>query len=169
MIPLRDVFGKEIEPEPKGLGGALYNMVVPFRLSWVNDHVAFNELARLRTGIPRIEWTAPFMGVHVNFREHPEVLDYYRRLSGNELKLNPKTGEKIGLEDFLNRMIAGDDPRYSHVYANKSDPDTVGTDSGKAAYIKHWVQLYREKAQQQIMAEASWRFPDFHSVIEAGI
>ena len=105
------------------------------------------------------------MGVQVNFRDHPEVLDYYRRLAGNELQHNPVTGEKIGLEDFLNRMVSGGDPRYSYIYEKKSDPDVTGTDSGKAAYIKHWVQEYRVAAQRQIMSEAPWRFPAFHAEI----
>jgi hypothetical protein len=169
MIPIRDVFGHQIEPSPKGVGGALYNMVVPFRLNWKNDHATFNELVNLRTGIQRIEWKAPFMGVQVNFRDHPEVLDYYRRLAGNELQHNPVTGEKIGLEDFLNRMVSGGDPRYSYIYEKKSGPDVTGTDSGKAAYIKHWVQEYRVAAQRQIMSEAPWRFPAFHAEIQAGI
>jgi ppGpp synthetase/RelA/SpoT-type nucleotidyltranferase len=169
LIPVRDVFGKEVENQPAGAAGALYNFFMPFRLSWKKDHATFNELVRLRSGIQRIEWSAPFMGVQVNFRDHPEVLDYYRRLAGNELQHNPKTGEKIGLEDFLNRMVSGGDPRYSHIYQNKSEPDGTGTDSGKAAYIKQWAQEYRTAAQRQIMSEAPWRFPEFYAEIQAGL
>ena len=66
-------------------------------------------------------------------------------------------------------MVQGDDPRFSYIYANKSEPDGTGTDSGKATYIKHWFHLYKQAAQQQIMSEAPWRFPEFHAEIKAGI
>jgi ppGpp synthetase/RelA/SpoT-type nucleotidyltranferase len=168
LIPMRDVFGHEIAQQPAGKGGQLYNYVSPFRLSWQNDHPAFNEMVRLHTGLERIAWKAAFQNVNVNFRDYPEVLDMYRRLAGNELKYNPKTGEKIGFEDFINRVISGKDPIYSQIYKTRSDPGETGVDSGKSLFIKEWAQAYRQAAQKQIMSEAKTRYPDFYDEIKKG-
>jgi hypothetical protein len=168
LIPMRDVFGHEIAQQPAGRGGQLYNYISPFRLSWQNDHPAFNEMVRLHTGLERIAWKAAFQNVNVNFRDHPEVLDYYRRLAGNELQYNPKTGEKIGFEDFINRVVSGKDPIYSQIYKTRSDPGETGVDSGKSLFIKEWAQAYRQAAQKQIMSEAKTRFPDFYDEIKKG-
>jgi hypothetical protein len=165
---VRDLTGHEVKQQPAGAAGLLYNAVSPFRLSWQNDHPLYNELVRLHSGVERIQWKAPFQNVDVNFRDHPEVLDMYRRLAGNELKYNPKTGEKIGFEDFINRVISGKDPMYSQIYKTRSDPAATGTDSGKAQFIKEWAQTYREAAQRQIMSEAKWRYPDFYQTIREG-
>jgi hypothetical protein len=168
LIPMRDVFGHEIAQQPAGKGGQLYNYVSPFRLSWQNDHPAFNEMVRLHTGLERIAWKAAFQNVNVNFRDYPEVLDMYRRLAGNELKYNPKTGEKIGFEDIINRVICGKDPIYSQIYKTRSDPGETGVDSGKSLFIKEWAQAYRQAAQKQIMSEAKTRYPDFYDEIKKG-
>jgi ppGpp synthetase/RelA/SpoT-type nucleotidyltranferase len=168
LLPVRDLTGHEVKQQPAGAAGLLYNAVSPFRLSWQNDHPLYNELVRLHSGVERIQWKAPFQNVDVNFRDHPEVLDMYRRLAGNELHFNPKTGEKIGFEDFINRVISGKDPMYSQIYKTRSDPAATGTDSGKAQFIKEWAQTYREAAQRQIMSEAKWRYPDFYQTIREG-
>ena len=168
LIPIRDVFGHEIKVQPEGKLGLLYNFISPFRLSFENDHPAFNEMVRLHTGLARIGWKAQFAGVDVNFRDYPEVLDQYRRLAGNELKYNPETGEKIGFEDFINRVVSGKDPFYSQIYATRSDVGDTGTDSGKAQFIKEWATKYRQLAQRQIMSEAQWRYPEFYDAVKQG-
>ena len=57
-------------------------------------------------GITKPGWSTEFMGVPMNFRKYRECRTM-RRLSGNELKKNPDTYEKIGLEDFLNKVVTG--------------------------------------------------------------
>ena len=73
------------------------------------------------------------------------------------------------MEDFLNRMIKGDDPRYSFTYAKQSEPAETGMDSGRARYIMGWVRKYREAAQKQLMAEAPARYPEFYEFVRKGI
>ena len=172
LIPVRDVLGHEIKQQPAGVAGTLYNFMVPFRLSWMNDSPFYNELVRLHSGVERIGWTAPFQNADINFRDYPEVLDMYRRLAGNELKQNPQTHEAIGFEDFINRVISGKDPMFSSEYQRLSDPGATGTDSGKAQFIKKWAEIYRQGAQKQIMWEAGPqglnRYPDFYKAVNEG-
>ena len=166
LIPNRDAFGHVVKPKPEGFAGNLYNWVIPFKVSWDNEHPAFNEMARLKMGITKPGWSTEFMGVPMNFRKYPEVLDYWRRLSGNELKKNPDTYEKIGLEDFLNKVVTGKAGYHSAEYKQLPDlGEDYGTDSGKGTYIKQWAAKYRQAAAEQIMKEAPTRFPEFHAEV----
>jgi hypothetical protein len=150
MIPSRDLWG-QARTSASGLGTA-YDALSPFKARQETGSPIDAELDRLRVYPKGIGWKAPVAGVTVNFAEFPQVLDQFRRLAGNELK-HPAWGK--GLKDFLDETVSGKGP-MSDVYRIYSD----GEQGGKQAFIKDWINKYRDMAAREILndpANAAFR------------
>lgn len=155
----RDLWGQPVRPEYNWLQAA-----TGLRASDVRDSPIDREMARLNVNIEPVARRVSFargdgIRVDMNLRDWPQVLDAYRRLAGNELKLDAFGG--LGARDALNEMVQGRGP-MAETYRMRAE----GRDeNSKGEMIRSIVQRYREAARQQIMTDP--QFADFQAAASA--
>lgn len=155
LIPRRNLWGEEMRPGMREIAGSevaadVFNAASPLPVSPRRDSPIDRELARLNLGLEPIGRRVVFdagggPSVAVGMRDFPRALDDYRRLAGNEMKLDAFGG--LGLRDLLNATVEGRGP-LAEAYRQGSD----GEDGGKASLIRRVVQAYREAARQEVLA-----------------
>jgi hypothetical protein len=146
-LPARmDLWGRPIT-NMSGLG-SFYDFTSPVASKPQTPNPIDKEILTLGQGPSRVTKRTSFMGVEVNFKQHPKVYEEYVRLAGNGAK---HPAWNMGAMDYLNEVVSGAHP-MSAVYK-------IMSPESKRAFIISTVSDYRKIAQQQIMSDP--RFADF--------
>jgi hypothetical protein len=160
LPPRRNLWGEPIKAE-SGLGKT-YDFFSPVQSRGVNATPIDTEIMRLaqersndwKSAPPvRISKKTGFDGVHVNFKEWPDVYDEYVRLAGNDLA---HPAWRMGAKDYLTAVVTGNHP-MSNVYK-------IGSDETKLAFISKTIGDYRQLAQREILNDP--RFSEFARMVQ---
>jgi ParB-like nuclease domain len=155
-----------VSPEAQTAITKGYDFLTPFTTREVKPSSIDTEIMRLAplalrdnvAGSPpeRIKKKSAFMGVQVNFKQHPKVYEEYTRLAGSKLK---DQASGLGCEDFLNAVVQDDHP-LSTMY--KDLPDVL-----KIKFINSTVTRYRKMAAAELMNEEKYpEFGDFRQMVQ---
>lgn len=139
-----DLWGRTVDMR-SGFGWG-YDVFMPVYVKTESPEPVDKELQRLSFYPDDSDATMSFNGVLLELSAKQEMR--FKQLAGNELP-HPSTG--LGMKDFLNAVIERRHDLSEQYYAFQDD--RAGAQSGKAQFIQHWINSYRDLAKKRLLEE----------------
>jgi len=141
---VRDLWGRPVSYQ-SGMGWA-YDAFSPVAASQYKPEPIDKEIMRLGVTVNKPSKKIQIDGVSIDLSKYPGAYSRYVELAGNGAK---DEAWNLGAMDFLNQVVTGKHPVFSHLYSLYSD----GPDGGKAEYIRSALVEYRDRAKAQLQRE----------------